>query len=323
MIIKSISYGDGSIFVIDIHGRIWEYYDDKLELVSEESQFVKISCSYWRVFVLDSDGVIWTWENCGKDFAYPQMIPSKNKFNNIICGWNRLFAFLNDGSVFAYGSERCGELGVGSNINGKLSTFTPLDTKIKFEKLTILKNKTFGIAINGQAYVWGKYHHEIYYSPTLLKLYEDIRFKSIHGSNKHIFGLATDGTVYIFNKNYVMSYRILFKVKEFAYDVKNGHCILIDYNNEIWVYNDWNNFSTEKINTKCKTIISELSCCVMIKNDGNVYTFGRGNEYIYVSNVDNPTKTDFILDIQDDNEIRFRNKLKCSHLQNDTCFDFF
>jgi len=87
----------------------------------------KIACGYDSLFVLSEDGVIYTWGENGKGRLGLGSVSSKlytitriPVLENIIdvqSSDTHTVALDVDGNYYAWGDNRCGQLGVGDNIN--------------------------------------------------------------------------------------------------------------------------------------------------------------------------------------------------------------
>ena len=97
-------------------------------LISENSDWIDISMGIYHCIAIKNDSTLWSWGNNykgalgtadeeGTTNYYPQQIGTQNNWAKITAGYYHSLALQNDGSLWAWGKNENGALGLNDNLN--------------------------------------------------------------------------------------------------------------------------------------------------------------------------------------------------------------
>jgi alpha-tubulin suppressor-like RCC1 family protein len=164
---------------------------------------VMISCGKWHSMVLTECGHVYSWglNDCGQlgngstvDSNEPKFVAviDENKCNvfveKISCGLYHSLLLSSDGNIYAFGWNKCGELGNQKEEN-ELSP-QRIKTETKFIDISSRWNEyiSIGLSQDGICYVWGQCGEEIIRTPkaTDFKSFNEIYAKYFKITHKAI-----------------------------------------------------------------------------------------------------------------------------------------
>ncbi|MED0757677.1 hypothetical protein P4S93_00735 [Aneurinibacillus thermoaerophilus] len=148
----------------------------------------------------------------GKNLATPQLFKELSDIKTIVNGKEHFLALTNDGTVWAWGTNKSGELGDGTN----QSRNTPVQVKGLSDVIEVVaandsdgNGYSLALTKDGTIYAWGsnKYGQlglgegagAFVKTPTRVLEVRDIA--SIAGGQGHAFAVKNDGTVYAWGRN--------------------------------------------------------------------------------------------------------------------------
>jgi len=107
-----------------------------------------------RVFILKSDGTVWTWQMTG--ITYPQQVPNLSGITVIASGTGgspgHTLALKNDGTVWAWGDNYFGQLGDGTTTNRNI----PVQVQNISEVTAIAAGDFFSLLLKSDGTVWAR-----------------------------------------------------------------------------------------------------------------------------------------------------------------------
>jgi len=199
-------------------------------------------------------------------------------FIQISIGWNHSLGLKEDGSVWAWGTNINGALGIGSSPS--------ITTPVKLEELPTIKevsagfNNSFALADNGNVYSWGENSYSSLglgdnvhrYKPTLIPSLSDIR--SIKALLYRTFFITTNGDVWgcgqngsgVLGDGTLVSTRnipvkvIISRVKEI--DGGYFHSIAITEDNRLYVWGNQNYLGLGSLTPSSPVITPSLSLSI-------------------------------------------------------------
>ncbi|XP_029168900.1 RCC1 and BTB domain-containing protein 1-like [Nylanderia fulva] len=195
-------------------------YPEELELPLQ-ANIKTIACSAYFVYVLFENGKVYFWRHMRtavRSFLFnTQGRPARvNILNNkyivdIACGSSHCLALTEDGQVYTWGRNKCGQIG-----NGDCSDETiNLPTQVELEGRKIVhiacgKNFNMVITDTGKLYGWGNNKNsEIsifvlyrqYYHAFPEEIITGKRIKKVSCGFEHILALTDRGDIYAWGKN--------------------------------------------------------------------------------------------------------------------------
>lgn len=136
--IRAVAAGSEHTIALDNSGKVWEWGEDQFypKLVENLSEIVAIATGSFHSIALKSDGTVWAWGynwsgQLGIGFEdYPDSMNEKDEYvkavqvlglTNIVaidCGAEHSLALKDDGSLWSWGLNNLGQLGLGTvNMN--------------------------------------------------------------------------------------------------------------------------------------------------------------------------------------------------------------
>lgn len=172
-----ISAGNAFSMALDMDGKIWSWgKNDQGQLgVSDKNEhlvpvkiglaanFTSVSCGVDHTVAVDSEGQLWAWggNSMGqlgtgdqKERTHPVKVKaSKNHFRYASAGNFYTLAIDDNGTVFAWGNNKDGELGLGDKKNR--DTPSKIDIDVKFEVVSAGLFHSLGLDEKQQIWAWG------------------------------------------------------------------------------------------------------------------------------------------------------------------------
>lgn len=180
--IISVSAGDGFSLALDSSGYVWAWgANDKGQLgdtttsmritpvrVSRLNGVIQIAAGNSFALAVKDDGTVWAWGSNSKGqlgtasdttpfLAAPAQI-SGSGFEKIIkaaAGVEHALAIKEDGSVWSWGSNDKGQLGLGHNTDNNVPTCVALPTGTVIDEVSA-GNHSLALQSNGALWAWGK-----------------------------------------------------------------------------------------------------------------------------------------------------------------------
>lgn len=188
----------------------------------EETKFVSLAFNQNASSALDSNGQVWSWgdgksgqlglgitdDNLIDDTNYtsPQKISGLANVVAISRGGAHALLLTSDGTVLAFGNNRFGQLGDGSNISQ--------DSPVAVQGLTNIvqisaSSTSYALDEAGRLWAWGNNEYgqlvtggtdsDVHSTPTEITMDEPLI--SIASGNHHVLALTNSGKVYAWGKN--------------------------------------------------------------------------------------------------------------------------
>lgn len=145
---------------------------DKYEtfIVENGGGFTKIAAGDAHVAAIRADGTMWTWgrntngqlgDGGTTDHAAPQQIsggPSGTTWTSVACGSAHTVALASNGTLWAWGSNSAGQLGIGSSTIAQKNFPTQVQSVsgAVWKGLACGANHTVAWTTQGSLYAWGK-----------------------------------------------------------------------------------------------------------------------------------------------------------------------
>ncbi|MGJ7045422.1 S-layer homology domain-containing protein [Thermoanaerobacterium thermosulfurigenes] len=272
-----------------------------------------IAAGYWYTVALKNDGTVWTWgaNDCGqlgngttdKDpHSTPVQVKGLSGIVAIVAGDGHTVALKNDGTVWTWGWNFCGQLGNGTTADSS----TPVQVKGLSGVKAIAAGYWYTVALKNDGTVWawgandcgelGNGTTADSSTPVQVKGISDV--KAIATGDTYTVALKNDGTVWAWGDNYRGQlgngtadkdpHSTPVQVKGIS-DVKaiaagSLHTVALKNDGTVWAwgYNYGNYGTTTKSFTPVQikeisgviTISSGGGYTVALKNDGTVWAWG-------------------------------------------------
>ncbi|BDR53364.1 hypothetical protein KIM372_12710 [Bombiscardovia nodaiensis] len=129
--------------------------------------FTQVSTGIYHSLAIGSDGYIYAWgrndsgqlgDGTTTDRNVPIQVqtPSGKKFTKVVAGANSSYAFCEDGTVYAWGWNTSGQLGIGNMSNQLTPIALPVPTGASAYKQIIPGGRhTLAVTADGTAWAWG------------------------------------------------------------------------------------------------------------------------------------------------------------------------
>ena len=201
---------------IDKNGNLWGWgyhsiysyeqiettdYPVKLEI---QGEFKEVSMSSTHRLAIDNNGNIWSWgdntygelgdgSTNSKNINEAIMLESDVKFKEVLAGSNYSLAIDEAGNLWAWGYNRSGQLGDGTNTNSYEPKQIKQDTQ--FNKIASAYNVSLAIDKAGNLWTWGDGTKE----PN--KIETSTKFKEISANEDHKLAIDTLGNIWAWGTN--------------------------------------------------------------------------------------------------------------------------
>ncbi|MBI5778135.1 MAG: hypothetical protein HZA49_01595 [Planctomycetes bacterium] len=204
----------------------------KLNIAGGDWQVV--ACGQNYTMAIDSAGLLWAWgENyygqlglgdITKNESLYKFIPVSNSerkvpyvnspikvgadndyWKTVSCGLGHTVAIKSDGTIWAWGDNSNGELGIGNAIR----QFSPVQVSAEttWEKIRCSDWHTFAIKTDGTLWAWGNNNNgqlglgDLISRTTPTKIGTESDWKTVDSRNGHILAIRADGTLWAWGKN--------------------------------------------------------------------------------------------------------------------------
>ena len=256
-------------------------------LVNSDDDWVLVSSGFYHTAALKSDGSLWTWGNNtygqlgdGTDgISTSKYVPTRigrdNDWVSVSVGVNHTVGLKSDGSLWAWGLNYHGQLGIGTNGTAANPNIADRKTPTRVGRdndwvhISVGTNSSAALKSNGTLWTWGKNEHgELGIGtggfgtdenvPTQVGKDQKDNWVSVSLKGLHAVALKSDGTLWTWGWN--------------GYgQLGNGHHATFPNLNTYDVYlpirigkdNDWVSASASFFNT------------VALKSDGSLWTWGN------------------------------------------------
>ena len=284
--IVSIAAGDASSFAIDVDSCVYAWGMNtagqlgdgtrissgspvKLKVNGTDFDGVsKIAAGYVHTVALKYDGTVWTWgnNNLGQlgingisSSQSPRQIP-RSSFNNktiadIVCGENHTLARADDGSLYVWGANTNGQLGIGST---STSQKIPMALGIKVKAIAAGGKHSAAILLNDTLATWGNntsgqlgtgdYAQRT--EPGGISIYSNTAFTAVSAGTSSTIAVTADGEVIGFGAN-------------------NNKCLGIDAGNKVSTPTQINGL------TDIQSLEYGAEHGIALSNNQNVYVWGK------------------------------------------------
>ena len=265
---------DGSLYAWgrNLHGQLGIGDDmdrDTPTLISGISDKIKtLKNNYQSIYAIAEDGLLYTWGsngdcklgifNFGQDINAPKNVKLPNKVKELITSYSSAYTILEDGSLYAWGKNENGKLGVGKSTNTICTPEQVTGINGTIKKL-ITGSSVYALMEDGSLDAWGYngsgqlgFGDEVdKNTPTKVNLPGKI--KELIKYSTSIYTILEDGSLYVWGKN---------------------------ESSQLGVGDKVNRNTPTKVNlpSKIKELIIDSSSAYAILEDGSLYAWGKNED---------------------------------------------
>lgn len=282
--VRDVSAGTDFTVAVKQDGTVWAWgYNDEYGLLGDGSvnternrpvkvkkltKITQVSCGNTHTIALKEDGTVWAWglNNQGQlgdgtsawKSSYPVMLKSLSGVKSIVAGARHNFALKYDGTVWAWGSNKYGELGDGTTTDKEAPVLLTELTEVK--AIAAASNHTVAVKNDGTVWTWGNNHYGQLGDGTTVSRNTPQMVQGLTGAISvstncsHTVVLLGDGTLAAFGSND-------------SGELGNGSTIS----------------STVPVTVKLSDVKSVFSGSYAIKKDGTLWSWG-GNAFGQLGN---------------------------------------
>jgi alpha-tubulin suppressor-like RCC1 family protein len=226
----TISAGQHHTMAIKTDGSLWAWGDNTYgQLGTGTASFSEtapvqvgtakdwktVSAGDYHTVAMKTDGTIWAWGDSadgtlGTGETYSGIIvptPTQigiDKWKSIATGQSHTMAVRADGVLFGFGSNGVGQLGDGSNLEGRNPIQIGVDTD--WAEVTVRGNQTVARKTNNKLFAWGhnaegQLGDGTFANKDLPAPVDDNAWKAISSGDGHTVALKDDGTLWAWGGN--------------------------------------------------------------------------------------------------------------------------
>ena len=185
---------------------------------SGEVTFSAIAAGGYHSVALAADGTVYAWGlnqvgqlGVGQSYSStssPELIHLPGvSFLDISAGQNHSLALATDGTMYAWGSNDYGQLGVGQSYSSTSSPELIHVPGVSFSSVAAARDFSMALTSDGTLYSWGSDEYGQLGDPrpaftsTPISMASDFKFSTVSAGGYHTLALAADGTLYAWGAN--------------------------------------------------------------------------------------------------------------------------
>jgi alpha-tubulin suppressor-like RCC1 family protein len=234
---KQVSCGNEHTAAIKTDGTLWTWgYGDNGALGTNDqtarwtpvttfaggTNWKQISCGNKHTAAIKTDGTLWTWGRTiegqlGYNASAPpfQIVSPITTFaggtnwKQVSCGSNHTTAIKTDGTLWGWGYNQQGQLGINNTTESILTPVTTFAGGTNWKQVAGGGSHTAAIKTDGTLWVWGSGDSgRLGTNNTTNRLTPVTTFaggtnwKQVAGGGSHIAAIKTDGTLWVWGNNY-------------------------------------------------------------------------------------------------------------------------
>ncbi len=227
---KSIACGGNCTIAIKTDGTLWSWGRNNGQLGVNDTtsrstpvttfaggtNWKSVACGDDHTIALKTDGTLWSWgfntqgqlgvnNNAQRNTPVTTLLGGTN-WKSIACGGNHTIALKTDGTLWSWGFNSQGQLGV----NDTTSRSTPVTTLLggtNWKSIASGDDHTVSLKTDGTLWSWGRNNGQLGVNNTTSRstpvttLLGGTNWKSIAGGENHTIALKTDGTLWSWGFN--------------------------------------------------------------------------------------------------------------------------
>ena len=177
--------------------------------VGKNKKWVNVVTGNQFTIGLASDGTLWTWglndvgelgyATAGDVQLTPKQVGTAKDWVTIGCGQNHGFAIKTDGSLWAWGWNKYGQLGVGTTVSPL--GLTQVGTAKDWAFATGGYYASFGIKKDGSLWTWGTDANFGVNSLTPVRFGTENTWQSVSVGDQHVVAMKSEGSIWTWGSN--------------------------------------------------------------------------------------------------------------------------
>ena len=185
--------------------------------IGRDTNWQKVACGFIHTLAIKTDGTLWSWGGNGygqlglgasdnSPHPAPIQIGTETNWQQVAGGQWYTLAVKTNGTLWAWGDNKCGQLGIGNTLACNLPTRVGIYTN--WLEVACSREHTLAIKTDGTLWGWGNdenYQLGVEYKKyhlTPAQVGKDINWKQVAAGASYTLVIKTDNTMWGWGNNY-------------------------------------------------------------------------------------------------------------------------
>jgi len=209
------AWGDNDWGQLGLGDRGWETFRNSPEQIGKDTDWVSVAAGHSHTLAIKTDDSLWAWGNNGigqlglgdgEGFRIiPKQVGEDNDWANVAAGDSHTLAIKTGGSLWAWGYNTNGQLGL--DVEGNRNTPEQIGEDTDWASVTAGDSHTVAIKINGSLWAWGANDGgqlglgDTVNRITPVQIGTDTDWASVAAGGLHTLAIMTNGNLYSWGRN--------------------------------------------------------------------------------------------------------------------------
>lgn len=185
--------------------------------IGTATNWSEIKAGSYMTIGLKTNGTLWAWganafssligSSSANDIMVPTQIGTDTNWSTIDMGDRHMVAIKTNGTLWSWGIDYSGEIGIGLTTPTVVGFPTQVGTANNWSKVSAGNYLTIGLKTDGTMYSWGRNDHGQVGDGTLInknvptQIGTGTNWSKVNTGGDHTLGIKTDGTLWAWGRN--------------------------------------------------------------------------------------------------------------------------